>query len=231
MLFVLKMSRCGKSLASSSVRKKKDLSRETLERLVKTIADAVKDKKKPSAAAALMEFIKVVGDNRKFSGTEEPTEAEKWLMSIEKVFDVLRTQDENKVRLATYLFEGYADHWWGTMKRLFFSKYFPRTAKALKCAEFATLKQGNMTVTQLDKKFYELECYGDHLIQTKELRARKLEDALKPEIRAKLVPLQLPTYEKVMETALAIEANWVKTQREREESEPKRKNKNDSAPP
>ncbi|KAI3937322.1 hypothetical protein MKW98_001893, partial [Papaver atlanticum] len=90
------MSRCGKSVASSSVRKKKDLSRENLERLVETIADAVKDKKKPSAAADLMEFIKVAGDNRKFSGTKEPTEAEKWLMSIEKVFDVLRTQDKNK---------------------------------------------------------------------------------------------------------------------------------------
>ncbi|KAI3937321.1 hypothetical protein MKW98_001892, partial [Papaver atlanticum] len=79
---------------------------------------------------------------------------------------------------------------------LFFGKYFPRTAKALKCAEFATLKQGNMTVTQFDKKFCELERYGDHLIQTKELRARKLEDALKPAIRAQLVPLQLQTYEK-----------------------------------
>lgn len=118
-----------------------------------------------------MEFMKVMGDKRNFKGTEEPTEAEKWLMGFEKVFDVLRTLDENKVRLATYFFEGDVDHWWTTMKRvhdvdnmcwelfvkLFFSKYFPRTAKALKCAEFATLKQGNMTVTQLDKRFSELE--------------------------------------------------------------------------
>ncbi|KAI3904882.1 hypothetical protein MKW98_011590 [Papaver atlanticum] len=96
---------------------------------------------------------------------------------------------------------------WEQFVELFFSKYFPPTAKALKYAEFATLKQGNMTVTQLDKKFFERECYGDHLVKTDELKARKLEDALKPGIRAQVIPLQHPTYDKVLGVALAIEAN------------------------
>ncbi|XP_026422879.1 uncharacterized protein LOC113318839 isoform X2 [Papaver somniferum] len=88
-----------------------------------------------------------------------------------------------------------------------------------------------MTVTQLDKKFYELQHYGKHLVETPELKARKLEDALKPGIRAQVVPLQHPTYKKVWGAALAIEANWIKTQKEREESVPsKKKNNNDSFP-
>lgn len=95
---------------------------------------------------------------------------------------------------------------WERFVVLFFIKYFPRTVKALKCAEFATLKQGNMTVTRLDKKFSELERYGDDLVNTEEIRARKLEDALKPVIHAQIVPLQLPTYNRVLDTALAIEA-------------------------
>lgn len=98
------MSWCGKSLASISVRKKKDLSRKTLEKLVEMIADAVRDKKKSSTAADLMEFKEMTGDNKNFSGTEEPTEAEKWLMGIEKVLEVLQTPNEKKVHLATYLF-------------------------------------------------------------------------------------------------------------------------------
>ncbi|XP_026420213.1 uncharacterized protein LOC113316208 [Papaver somniferum] len=195
------MSRCVKSVTSSSVRKKNNLSKRTtrlendFEKLlgsVNTIAGA--DRKRMRTTMDLKEFKKVVGKDINFSGTTDPTEAEKWLMGIEKEFEALQIPKENKVRLATYLFEGDAEHWWRYVKRmedvsnmcwekfveLFLNKYFPPTVKALKCVEFVALKQGSMTVIQLDQKFSEFKCYGTHLVPNVELKSRKFEDALRP---------------------------------------------------
>ncbi|KAI3954127.1 hypothetical protein MKW98_017951 [Papaver atlanticum] len=189
---------------------------------------------RPNNVMDLKEFRKVVGE-RAFHGTEESIEAEKWLKGIKKEFDAHLVAEEDRVRFATYMFQGNADDWWESEKRmgdatsmswaqferLFLDKYFPPTVRSLK----------TMTVTQLDKKFNKLQRYGKHLVKTQELKARKLEDALKPGIRAQVVPLQHPTYKKVLGDALAIEANWIKEQKEREESEPnKKKNNNDSSP-
>ncbi|XP_026459739.1 uncharacterized protein LOC113360445 [Papaver somniferum] len=84
-----------------------------------------------------------------------------------------------------------------------------------------------MTVSQLDKKFSELERFGDNLVNTPLRRARKLQDALKPVICARLVPCRLTTYDDVLETSLAIEADWIKNQKEREPRDPKRNQKTD----
>ncbi|XP_026442774.1 uncharacterized protein LOC113342436 [Papaver somniferum] len=84
-----------------------------------------------------------------------------------------------------------------------------------------------MTISQLDKKFSELERFGDNLVNMPLRRARKLQDALKPAIRARLVPCRLTTYDDVIETALAIEADWIKNQKEREPRDLKRNQKTD----
>ncbi|XP_026424455.1 uncharacterized protein LOC113320773 [Papaver somniferum] len=178
---------------------------------------------RPNNVMDLKEFQKVVGE-RVFHGSEEPVEDEKWLKGIKKEFDAHLVAEEDRVRFSTYMFQGNADDWWESEKRmgdetsmswaqfekLFLDKYFPPTIRSLKCAEFATLKHGTMTVAQLDKKFNELQRYGKHLVETPELKAHTLEDALKPGIRAQVVPLQHPTYKKVLGAALAIEANWIK---------------------
>ncbi|XP_026425940.1 uncharacterized protein LOC113322133 [Papaver somniferum] len=249
--FFLKMSVCAKSVTSSSVRKKKNLSKRTtrlengFEKLlgsVNAIDDAVKDHKRMRSTMDLKEFKKVVGKDGNFSGTAEPTEADKWLIGIKKEFEALQIPNEKKVRLATYLFEGDAEHWWRSVKRmedvssicwekfveLFLNKYFPPTGKALKCAEFPALRQGSMTVMQLDQKFVELERYGTHLVPNAELRARKFEDALRPSIRNQVVGHVHMNYNDVLKAALAIEASMIKAHNEREENEVKKRKINDS---
>ncbi|XP_026422246.1 uncharacterized protein LOC113318318 [Papaver somniferum] len=246
------MSKCAKSVTSSSVRKKNNLSKRTtrlengFEKLlgsVNIIAEAVKDRKRMRTTMDLKEFKKVVGKDRNFIGTAESTEAEKWLMGIEKEFVALQIPKEKKVRLATYLFEGDAEHWWRSVKRmedvsnmcwnkfveLFLNKYFPPTVKALKCAEFAALRQGSMTVMQLDQKFSELERYGTHLVPNAELRARKFEDALRPSIRNQVVGHVHMNYNDVLKAALAIEASMIKAQNEREDNEVKKRNGSNSS--
>ncbi|XP_026458409.1 uncharacterized protein LOC113358909 [Papaver somniferum] len=149
-------------------------------------------------------------------------------MGIQKEILALRVEENDKIHFATYLFTGAVDFWWDSIKgvrnatvwaefeTLFFDKYFPETVKAQMCAAFETLTQGDMTVSQLDKNFSELERFGDNLVNTPLRRARKLQDSLKPSIRARLVPCRLTTYDDVLETALAIEADWIKNQKERD---------------
>ncbi|KAI3859342.1 hypothetical protein MKW98_007723 [Papaver atlanticum] len=89
---------------------------------------------------------------------------------------------EDRVRFATYI--NVMDMSWEQFENLFLDKYFPPTARSSKCAEFAVLKQGDMT----------LERYGKHLVETPELKAQKLEGALKVVICDRVVAVGLKTY-------------------------------------
>ena len=53
-----------------------------------------------------------------FSSTSDPTEAEAWIMKIEKFFDVIDCSKEQKASYATFMLDKEADHWWHMTKRL-----------------------------------------------------------------------------------------------------------------
>ncbi|KAL6345741.1 hypothetical protein AAG906_017485 [Vitis piasezkii] len=53
-----------------------------------------------------------------FSGTSDPTEAEAWIMKIEKFFDVIDCSEEQKASYAAFMLDKEADHWWRMTKRL-----------------------------------------------------------------------------------------------------------------
>ncbi|KAI3960262.1 hypothetical protein MKW98_016986 [Papaver atlanticum] len=204
---------------------------------MKTMATAMERQNKPSQEFDVRRFKKFLGPDGIFHGTKEPIVAKKWLQSIQKEFKAMLVPEKDKVRFATYMFHGDADNWWEFVQRmedmsrmswknfvkLFLEQYFPPTAKAAKCMEFAFLQQGDMTVTQLDKKFAELERYASHLVPTQELKERKLESALKAPIRDRVVSYHHVTYKRVLRIALAVEANWVQILKEREESDKKKK--------
>ncbi|XP_020520903.1 uncharacterized protein LOC110006965 [Amborella trichopoda] len=43
--------------------------------------------------------------------------AERWRRKVEKIFKVLNCTDEQKVRLGTFMLEGNAEHWWGSVEQ------------------------------------------------------------------------------------------------------------------
>ena len=56
-----------------------------------------------------------------FSDTSNPTEAEAWIMMIEKFFiviDCFEEQKKKKTSYATFMLDKEADHWWLMTKRL-----------------------------------------------------------------------------------------------------------------
>ena len=90
-----------------------------------------------------------------FSGTLDPTEAEAWVMKIDKFFDVIDCSEEQKASYAAFMLDKEANHWWRMTKRLledqgpivwsqireaFYKKYFPDSVQRQKVREFVCLE-------------------------------------------------------------------------------------------
>ncbi|XP_027905594.1 uncharacterized protein LOC114165125 [Vigna unguiculata] len=86
-----------------------------------------------------------------FTGKASPDEAEAWLRKWEKIFTVMNCADEHKLLYATYLLNDDAKYW-----TRFLEKYFPKTAKQDREAEFLALQQGDMTVQEYVNRFEHL---------------------------------------------------------------------------
>ena len=97
-----------------------------------------------------------------FHGTMDPTEAETWVVEMEKIFDVLGYSANQKVAFAAFRFKGQAEQWWLLVKRqyegretelvwskfleLFNEKYFPKVVRRQKQVDFLYLKQNDMSM-------------------------------------------------------------------------------------
>ncbi|XP_028087684.1 uncharacterized protein LOC114288380 [Camellia sinensis] len=133
------------------------------------------------------------------------------------------TVHTDKIALASYQLDGETDHWgslmknsrdttsmtWAQFKELFLRKYFPNTVRQERIWQFQTLKQGEMSVTQYVAKFEELARYATRYIADEGEKARKFEWGLDLIIRGKVLPLRLPTFADVVDTALDAEREWV----------------------
>ncbi|XP_034674216.1 uncharacterized protein LOC117905396 [Vitis riparia] len=118
-----------------------------------------------------------------FSGATDPTEAEAWILKMEKFFGVIDCSEEQKASYAAFMLDKEADHWWRMTRRLledqgpitwrqfreaFYKKYFPDSVRRQKVGEFIRLEQGDMTVAQYEAKFTELSRFSPQLIATEE---------------------------------------------------------------
>ena len=73
-----------------------------------------------------------------------------------------------------------------------------------------------MTVAQYEAKFTELSCFAPQLIATKEKKALKFQDGLKPYLKNKISILKLGVYLEVVDKALIAEKDIKELQQYRE---------------
>ena len=144
-----------------------------------------------------------------------------------KVFDGLGVAEDFKVSLATYLFDGEADHWWESVKRrmdinaltwgefdqIFQDKYFPESVRDRMKADFLALRQGSTTMVEYERRFIELSCYAMDFISTEANRAKLFEQGLRPTIREKLVALKIRDYGDMVDRAALVERDIEDSQR------------------
>ncbi|XP_028098457.1 uncharacterized protein LOC114298150 [Camellia sinensis] len=161
-----------------------------------------------------------------FTGEPDPKIAENWIRQIEKMLETMGiVKHTDKIALAVYQLEGETDHWWTLInesrdittmtwvqfKESFLRKYFPHIVRQERIREFQLLEQDTMTVTQYVAKFEELARYATRYVADDKEKARKFEWGLDPIIRGRVLPLQLPTFADVMDTALDAEQEMVDT--------------------
>ncbi|KAF5481534.1 hypothetical protein F2P56_002175 [Juglans regia] len=121
----------------------------------------------------------------KFSGSEEPLKAEKWIMDLVRTYEICGCTEDQKVLYAGYLFQGEARIWWDMRRQLlvrelgslvalscerfkeeFDNILFLDSVKQLMAQEFTTLTQGSLTIEQYATEFMALGRFAPHLIST-----------------------------------------------------------------
>ena len=89
-----------------------------------------------------------------FEGTTDPVVVKEWVSMIEKIFEFVQIEDEEKVKCAVYMLRKDARIWWEAMKksrdvtimtwveflREFNSKYYSQAVVNSKVVEFTKLQ-------------------------------------------------------------------------------------------
>ncbi|KAF7141115.1 hypothetical protein RHSIM_Rhsim06G0100400 [Rhododendron simsii] len=172
-----------------------------------------------------------------FQGGLDPVKANEWLESIEKIAQVMQCEAREKVVLALYNLTGEAQRWrtlvrraepqmgWERFYDLFNQKYIPPSIKDSKSMEFQNLTQKpGMIVAQYEAEFTTLAHYAPHLILDENMKARRFEGGLNPDLRKLIKSLKLPTYAEVLDRSLMLEDESAKTDHM---SEPKKRKNED----
>ena len=89
-----------------------------------------------------------------FEGTVDPTVAKEWISMIEKIFEFVQIEGEDKVKCAVYMLRKDARIWWDAVRKTrdvavmtwveflieFNSKYYSQAVINSKVAEFTMLQ-------------------------------------------------------------------------------------------
>ncbi|XP_028063471.1 uncharacterized protein LOC114266747 [Camellia sinensis] len=142
-----------------------------------------------------------------------------WVLSIEKLFEVLPCLETQKVLLATFTLEEEARRWWMLMcesnknigwaqfLEIFYDKYFPQCVHDRKVKEFMGLKHDSMIVAEYEAKFTELARFAPYMVDTNYNKVRHFEEGLRDDILEKVNVLKLETYIEVLDRAIISKAN------------------------
>ncbi|XP_058784256.1 uncharacterized protein LOC131659028 [Vicia villosa] len=115
-------------------------------------------------------------DPPEFAGGLDPVLAHDWLASMERIFQAIQCNEEEKVIFATQKMKGPTLRWWNTastyfttqeipkdwhhFKAAFLEKYFPNSVRTEREWEFQNFKQGNMSVSEYSEKFEDMAEYS-----------------------------------------------------------------------
>ncbi|XP_038989923.1 uncharacterized protein LOC120113180 [Phoenix dactylifera] len=167
-----------------------------------------------------------------FDGGADYLAAETWIREIEEMFDALQFSEDVKIRLAIPMLKGNAKFWWTAMKAtfegddeqltwnefkdIFYDQYFPKSVRLSKENEFLSLRQSeNMTVLEYANKFNELGRFCPRLMEDDQSKANRFEQGLRYGIRSRLSVLIFNSYRNVLDRALKVEAELIRSERER----------------
>ncbi|XP_058223388.1 uncharacterized protein LOC131333072 [Rhododendron vialii] len=164
-----------------------------------------------------------------FIGTDKPSDAEAWLLQMEKIFDVLGCSEAQKVSFATYKLQGGAEHWWRSakqhykdrqdelvwrnFKKDFEEKYISPAVKDKMRTEFLALRQDNMSVAEYQQKFDELSRFAGVLVEKETDKVWYFQRGLRADIHGRVSLLDTETLPKLVTKALTAESDLAEERR------------------
>ncbi|XP_028768590.1 uncharacterized protein LOC114726188 [Neltuma alba] len=153
-----------------------------------------------------------------FEGTFNVQATEDWINLLEKIFKVLDCSSERKAQMVIYRLEKDADRWWKNTEILldarntrvtwevflehFCEKYFQRSIRDEREAEFLTLKQRDDELfDEYLAKFICLSNYSSYLRYGNDERwmIEKMVRGLRQSLREMIAPRQFKQFNKVVE--------------------------------
>ncbi|XP_039134461.1 uncharacterized protein LOC120271845 [Dioscorea cayenensis subsp. rotundata] len=144
-----------------------------------------------------------------FEGTTNPNEVEVWVEDMEKIFVVMKCNEEEKLRFRVYMLKGPTNHWyrgelrirqgqefesWEELMEALFCKYFTRDKMVLFDRKYIDLTLGSITVDEYEMEFDRLSRYAPKLVNDDLSRARHFEGGLQAHIWRGIATLHLTSY-------------------------------------
>lgn len=156
-----------------------------------------------------------------FNGSSDHVEAYEWIVSLEKIFEILEcSDDELRVSTAIFMLEGPAYNWWRMIrpktddggqltwdgfKKIFYQRYFPESARKQKENEFQELTQGSMSVAEYSDKFNSLARFSKLIISDDDTAWRFVQ-GLRGDIVSESSLCLAKTYSAALNGALIVES-------------------------
>ncbi|KAA0036176.1 gag-protease polyprotein [Cucumis melo var. makuwa] len=142
---------------------------------------------------------------------DNPTKAQMWLTSIEKIFRYMKCLNDQKVQCAVFFLEDRGTVWWETAERMlggdvskitweqfkesFYAKFFSSNVKYAKQQKFLNLEQGDMTVEQYDVEFDMLSRFVPDVVKDEEAITEKFIKGLRLDLQGIVRALRLTTHD------------------------------------
>ncbi|KAI3897894.1 hypothetical protein MKW92_011591 [Papaver armeniacum] len=160
-----------------------------------------------------------------FEGSNDPLVVDKWKEDIEKIFVAMRCTPIQRQQLAVFQLSGEARNWWknasigldeNTLTNAAFcekfdTRYFPTIVRHKKIKEFVDLEQVKpMLVDDYLDKYISLQRFAHFMVPDEDKSARKFENGLGDHIRSKVISHCFPTFQQVVDSARATEADWLR---------------------
>jgi hypothetical protein len=159
-----------------------------------------------------------------FASLPDPLDADDWLKSIEKMLNIAQCSDREKVLYASGRLTGPAADWWDSyvathdavdtitwaeFTTQFRNYHIPTRLMKIKKKEFLSLKQGNMSVSEYRDKFIQLSRYAPNEVADDETKQEHFTEGLNGPLQYALVAHTFPSFQKLLDKALAIEHKHV----------------------
>ncbi|CAN6324087.1 unnamed protein product [Urochloa humidicola] len=155
-----------------------------------------------------------------FSHSADPVQADDWLKTVNKMLDIAQCNDREKVLYASRRLEGTAANWWDAyvaahqdaqtitwqeFQTSFRNHHIPTGLMKLKKKEFLALKQGGMLVTEYRDQFIQLSRYAPEEVDDDEKKQEHFLDGLNGALNYMLTPTTFPTFQSLVDKAIAME--------------------------